>query len=54
MRTFIPKAQPWRQRTLDFSVIAGHPRFGADATLWPLSDRASYVTGAPLDVGGGR
>jgi NAD(P)-dependent dehydrogenase (short-subunit alcohol dehydrogenase family) len=33
---------------------AGRPAEIADAILWLLSDQASYVTGALLDVGGGR
>lgn len=32
----------------------GQPEEIADATLWLLSDHASYVTGALLDVSGGR
>ena len=32
----------------------GEPREVADAALWLLSDAASYVTGALLDVSGGR
>jgi NAD(P)-dependent dehydrogenase (short-subunit alcohol dehydrogenase family) len=32
----------------------GRPEEIADAILWLLSDRASYVTGACIDVGGGR
>lgn len=33
---------------------AGAPEEFATAVLWLLSDEASYVTGATLDVGGGR
>ncbi|RJQ80452.1 SDR family oxidoreductase [Pseudonocardiaceae bacterium YIM PH 21723] len=33
---------------------AGQPHEVAEAVLWLLSDRASYTTGAVLDVGGGR
>lgn len=33
---------------------AGQPSEIAEAILWLLSDAASYVTGATLDVGGGR
>jgi len=33
---------------------AGQPEEVATAILWLLSDEASYVTGAVLDVGGGR
>jgi NAD(P)-dependent dehydrogenase (short-subunit alcohol dehydrogenase family) len=33
---------------------AGRAEEIADAIVWLLSDRASYVTGALLDVGGGR
>jgi NAD(P)-dependent dehydrogenase (short-subunit alcohol dehydrogenase family) len=32
----------------------GRPEEIADAILWLLSDRASYMTGAIVDVGGGR
>jgi len=32
----------------------GDPAEVAAAALWLLSDEASYVTGAILDVGGGR
>ncbi len=32
----------------------GEPREVADAALWLLSDAASYITGALLDVSGGR
>jgi NAD(P)-dependent dehydrogenase (short-subunit alcohol dehydrogenase family) len=33
---------------------AGRPTEIAEAVAWLCSDRASYVTGALLDVGGGR
>lgn len=33
---------------------AGRPEEVAEAVVWLLSDQASYVTGAMLDVGGGR
>ena len=32
----------------------GQPEEVADAALWLLSDEASYITGALLDVSGGR
>ena len=33
---------------------AGRPTEIAEAVAWLCSDRASYVTGALLDIGGGR
>ena len=33
---------------------AGEPEEVADAVAWPMSDAASYVTGTPLRVAGGR
>ena len=36
------------------TLTVGLPKEVAEAVLWLLSDQASYVTGAMIDVGGGR
>jgi len=49
--------QPDRARRLGATVPLGRPGRAtevAEAIAWLLSDRASYTTGAILDVGGGR
>jgi NAD(P)-dependent dehydrogenase (short-subunit alcohol dehydrogenase family) len=51
------KEQPERRAMLEASVPMGRigqPQDVANAVLWLLSDEASYVTGAAINVSGGR
>jgi NAD(P)-dependent dehydrogenase (short-subunit alcohol dehydrogenase family) len=53
----IESGEPDRARTLGRSTPLGRPGTAdevAEAALWLMSDAASYVTGAILDVAGGR